>query len=101
MMRHGCPFDQGIVQRLKGTLAISKSLKVDVGIAKGTASDGITTNADGGDRTDAAEYFIEHRFSHLRLKLSNIQGCRGSGSGMRGRCLRLGEGGLGGIRISK
>ena len=57
-------------------------MKVDVGVAKGAARDGVTADADGGDRADAAKDLVEHRLRDLVLELPDVQGGRGGGGGV-------------------
>jgi len=66
-------FDESIVQFLQGLLAISSGVVVNIGIAKGATSNGITANTNGSNGTDLREELKEHSFSDGWVEFTNIK----------------------------
>jgi hypothetical protein len=60
-------------------------VEVDVGVAEGAAGDGVTADADGGDRPDSVEDLKEKALVDIDSKVSNVEGGRVEGGGLHGK----------------
>eukprot|EP00054_Salpingoeca_dolichothecata_P013759 m.76961 g.76961 ORF g.76961 m.76961 type:complete len:670 (-) comp20641_c0_seq1:217-2226(-) len=70
-----------VVQRVETALSVHGVVEVDVSVAQGATSDGITTDSDGGNGSNSVELLEQHGLSHLGSQVTNVQ--RG-GDGLRG-----------------
>lgn len=82
----GTTLDDGVVEFLKGFLAVSGGVVVDIGVSKGATGDGIAADADRGDRTDLGEELEQHGLCDGGVKFSDVQrgGVLGVGSSRAG-----------------
>jgi hypothetical protein len=52
---------------------IGDAMKVDVGVAERTTSDGVATHANRRHRTDLIEDLKEHAFGDLGSEVTNVE----------------------------
>lgn len=65
--------DGDVVQRIQSKFSIARVVEVDVGISKGSASDGITANTDGSHRPHLVEKFEQMPLRSIGGKITHVQ----------------------------
>lgn len=103
----GPSLDLAEVHGFDGAFGVDRVVVVDVGVAEGTAGDGVAADADGGDGADGVEYFVEGGFVDGGVEVADVEGGVEEVGGVvgvgrvgvgGGRCRGVGggDGGLGG-----
>jgi hypothetical protein len=86
----GTTLDKSVVQVLKGALAISRVVVVDVGISEGATGNSVTADSNGSNLSNGGEKLEKHSLGHRGVELANVERGRmrlvgvGSGSGIAG-----------------
>mmetsp|Transcript_26446 Transcript_26446/g.61954 ORF Transcript_26446/g.61954 Transcript_26446/m.61954 type:complete len:245 (-) Transcript_26446:28-762(-) len=75
----GLVLDHGEVHGVKSALGITHLVVVHIGVTKGTTSDGITANTDGGNGSNGVENLEQKTFVGIGGKITDVQRCRMEG----------------------
>lgn len=67
----------GIKSSNKAQLTISRLLKINISVAKGSTSYHIATNANGKNRTSGRKFFKQHGLCNIGVQISDIKGGHG------------------------
>mmetsp|Transcript_13473 Transcript_13473/g.28244 ORF Transcript_13473/g.28244 Transcript_13473/m.28244 type:complete len:200 (+) Transcript_13473:1735-2334(+) len=73
--------DHRKIHRVESAFRITHLVVVHVGVTKRTTGDGITTDTDGGNRSDGVENLEQKAFIGIGDKITNVQRCRMEGCG--------------------